>query len=245
MVNQLVSCFHRFFALLLWERQRAEHCANCITYLTSEKLTLPARSLLTCGLTRVKESESVSRSVRSDSLQPHGPARLLCPWDSPGKNTGVGSRAFLQGIFPTQGSNLDLPHCRPALYHLSHRGSPFWLQPSVLLRQNCCPFFTHILGPDLYSQPHDAGRTTISRLPKSGWQCSQCSPYVSFALVITQRARTFPSVAPTQEAIDQLRLSRTRTPMCHPWRGLSVGRRSSCLCGFVFTDISEVSLKQR
>ena len=33
--------------------------------------------------------------------------RLLCPWDSPGKNTGVGYHALLQGIFPTQGSN---PH---------------------------------------------------------------------------------------------------------------------------------------
>ena len=39
---------------------------------------------------------------------PHGlwPARLLCPWDSPGKNTGVHCHALLQGIFPTQGSNL-------------------------------------------------------------------------------------------------------------------------------------------
>ena len=37
-----------------------------------------------------------------DSLQPHGlqPARLLCPWDSPAKNTGVGCHALLQGIFP-------------------------------------------------------------------------------------------------------------------------------------------------
>ena len=40
---------------------------------------------------------------------PHGPpsTRLLCPWDSPGKNSGVGCHA-LQGIFPTQGSNLHL-----------------------------------------------------------------------------------------------------------------------------------------
>ena len=40
-------------------------------------------------------------SVASDSLQPHGlsPARLPCPWDSPGKNTGVGSHSLLQGIF--------------------------------------------------------------------------------------------------------------------------------------------------
>ena len=42
--------------------------------------------------------------------EPHGlyPARLLCPWDSPDKSTGVGCHALLQGIFPTQGSNLCL-----------------------------------------------------------------------------------------------------------------------------------------
>ena len=59
-------------------------------------------------------SESVSHSVVSDSLQPHGlqPARLPCPWDSPGKNTGVGCHALLQGIFPTQGLNPGLPHCK-------------------------------------------------------------------------------------------------------------------------------------
>ena len=39
------------------------------------------------------------------------PARLLCPWDFPGKNTGVGYYFLLQGIFPTQGSNLGLLHC--------------------------------------------------------------------------------------------------------------------------------------
>ena len=43
--------------------------------------------------------------------------------DSPGKNTGVGCHALLQGIFPTQGSNPGLPHCRQILYHLSHQGS--------------------------------------------------------------------------------------------------------------------------
>ena len=44
--------------------------------------------------------------------------------DSPGKNTGVGCHALLQGIFPTQGSNVGLPHFRQTLYHLSHQGSP-------------------------------------------------------------------------------------------------------------------------
>ena len=44
--------------------------------------------------------------------------------DSLGKNTGVGCHALLQGIFPTQGSNPGLPHCRWILYHLIHQGSP-------------------------------------------------------------------------------------------------------------------------
>ena len=44
--------------------------------------------------------------------------------DSPGKNTGVGCHALLQGIVPTQGSNPGLPHCRWILYWLSHQGSP-------------------------------------------------------------------------------------------------------------------------
>ena len=43
---------------------------------------------------------------------------------SSGKNTGMGCHALLQGIFPTQGSNLVLPHCRRSLYHLRHQGSP-------------------------------------------------------------------------------------------------------------------------
>ena len=54
------------------------------------------------------------------------PSRLLCARDSPGKNTGVGCQALLQGIFPTQGSNPGLLHCRRILYCLSHQGSPSW-----------------------------------------------------------------------------------------------------------------------
>ena len=49
---------------------------------------------------------------------------LYSPWNSPGQNTGVGSLSLLQGIFPTQGSNLGLLHCRQILYQLSHKGSP-------------------------------------------------------------------------------------------------------------------------
>ena len=64
--------------------------------------------------------------VMSNSLWSHElePTRLLCPWDSPGKNTGVSHHALFQGIFPTQGPNPGLPHCRWILYHLSYQGSP-------------------------------------------------------------------------------------------------------------------------
>ena len=46
--------------------------------------------------------------------------QLLCPWDFPGKNTGLGCHFLLQGIFPAQGSNPGLPHYRQILYHLGH-----------------------------------------------------------------------------------------------------------------------------
>ena len=69
----------------------------------------------------VEKSESESCSVVSDSLQSHG---LYSKWNSPGQNTGVGSLSLLQGIFPTQGLNPGLPHCRLTLYQLNQKGSP-------------------------------------------------------------------------------------------------------------------------
>ena len=72
-------------------------------------------------------------SVQSDSfgLQP---SRLLCPWDSPGKNTGVGYHFLLQGIFPTQGSNphhLHLLHWQAVSLPLSYLESPCVYTPNV------------------------------------------------------------------------------------------------------------------
>ena len=68
-------------------------------------------------------------------------SRLLCPWDSPGKNTGVGSLSLLQGNFPTQGLNPGLLHCRWILYQLSHQGSPgkWWKgkQSGLFINSNC------------------------------------------------------------------------------------------------------------
>ena len=94
----------------------------------------------------------VSRSVVSDSSQLHRvQLASLCPWDSPGKNTGVGCHFLLQGIFLTQESNPGLPHCRQILYHLSHQGSPLlqMSQSQIQLRAILHPCFQQ-LGQVLY-----------------------------------------------------------------------------------------------
>ena len=60
-------------------------------------------------------------------------------WDSPGQNTGVGSRSLLQGIIPTQRSNPGLPDCKRILYQLSYQGSPElkWLCLFTWLEDSC------------------------------------------------------------------------------------------------------------
>ena len=82
---------------------------------------LPGKPKLGC--TSVWFSLSVLSSLRPHGLQP---ARVLCSWDFPGKNTGVGCHFLLQGIFLTQGMNLHLLrllHCQ-AIVYLSHLGKP-------------------------------------------------------------------------------------------------------------------------
>ena len=68
----------------------------------------------------------VSHPVVSDCSWPHGlyPARLLCPWGFPGKNTEVGCHFLLQGIFPTQGSNLNLMYWQVGSLLLESPGKP-------------------------------------------------------------------------------------------------------------------------
>ena len=64
----------------------------------------------------------------SDCLRPYGlqSARLLCPGDSPGKNTAMSCHFLLQGIFPTQRLNPGLQHCGQILYHVSYQESSFF-----------------------------------------------------------------------------------------------------------------------
>ena len=59
-----------------------------------------------------------------DPVDCNPPTRLLCPWNFPGKNTGVDCHFLPQGIFPTQGSNPHLLHCKRILYQLSYQENP-------------------------------------------------------------------------------------------------------------------------
>ena len=80
------------------------------------------------------------------TLSPCGlqPCRLLCPWDSPGKNPGVGCHALLQGILPTQGSNLGLL-C--FLYWRQNRFSPHWAIREALCVRVCVYTYIHTYKP--------------------------------------------------------------------------------------------------
>ena len=84
--------------------------------------------------------ETESHSVVSNSLWPHG---LYSPWNSPGQNTGVGRLLLLQGIFPTQGLNPGLLHCRWILYQVRHKGSPW------ILEWVACPFCSGFPNPGM------------------------------------------------------------------------------------------------
>ena len=96
------------------------------------------------------ESESKGRSVVSDFLRPHG---LYNPWNSPGQNTGVGSLSLLQGIFPTQGSNPGLPHCRHiSLVYFSGRCPTMVGQVCLIII-----FFFHCTPNSLISSKISAG----------------------------------------------------------------------------------------
>ena len=114
------------------------------------------------------EVKKWSHSVMSNSLRPHGlyPARLPCPWDFPGKNTGMGYHFLLQGIFPTPGSNLGLPYGRKALYCLSHQRIPWnsvWVTREFIGR-------TDAKAEALILWPPDAKSQLIGEDPDSGKQ---------------------------------------------------------------------------
>ena len=98
------------------------------------------------------------------TLRPHG---LYSPWNSPGQNTGLGNPSLLHWIFPTQGSNPGLPHCRWILYQLSHQGNPLATLKNLFQRES--PFFEWDLLAEInfICMAHMYGRWQTSSCPAS------------------------------------------------------------------------------
>ena len=117
----------------------------------------PLRIMCACSVT----------SVVSDSMWPYGLqlTRLLCPWDSPGKITGVGCHFLLQGIFLTQGWSLSLLHWQVGSLPLAPPGQPlriipvwFYFYSSRTYRSTTsCDlsvlFTTHLLASSIFIPP--------------------------------------------------------------------------------------------
>ena len=145
-------CFSKYFmadSLIFFKSLRKYHCLNetslfaifWILYLLSPPKLYGETLIYNCDSFRRWGPWEVMRSwgwgphkweccLVAQScltlLQPHGlqSTWLLCPWDFPGKNTGVGCHALLQELFPTQESKPGLLHCRHILYCQSDQGSP-------------------------------------------------------------------------------------------------------------------------
>ena len=141
--NYLILCCSLLLLLLIFPNIR----------IFSSELALHIRSNFAI-LGWSMKVKSKSHSVVSNSLWPH---RLYSPWDSPGQNARVHSLSLLQRIFPTQGSNPGLPHCRQILYQLSHKESPiarlniiylFWLYLFFVIYQHSY-FIINNLSPNI------------------------------------------------------------------------------------------------
>ena len=113
----VIIFFPQHFLLIL---SQSSYLSAYITHLFLPVSTFPLR---TFNILIMRACQSLSH-VRLFVTLWTQPTRLLCPWNSPGKDSGVGIHSLLWGIFPTQGPNLGLLHCRQLLYHLSHQVSP-------------------------------------------------------------------------------------------------------------------------
>ena len=118
---------------LFWVFHKREHLSDPGEHLSVFRHFIKSKCQI--SLFQPEESESVCLSGVSDLSDPIdcSPPGSSVHGDSPGKNTGVGCHALLQGIFPIQGSNLGLLHYKQILYHLSHQGR----KVKVLVTQSC------------------------------------------------------------------------------------------------------------
>ena len=145
----------------------------------------------------------------SDSLQPHGlPAKLFCPWNSSGKNTGVGCLSLLQGIFLTQGSNprlLGLLHWQVESLLLDPLGKPvmvlgetirFRLGHKSSIHLLLQPHPSALWGPskkarkrDLWPEASHAG-TSVNFKPLKQWGINSCCLTTVHSILLQQPEQT-------------------------------------------------------
>ena len=121
-------------------------------------------------LFRIAHVKLKVKAAQSDSVRPQG---LYSPWNSPGQNPGVGSFSLLQGIFPNQGLNPRLPHCRwilPAEPQGRPKDtgmhSPFLLQDIFLTQKSNCiagRFFTNWSIREAFKNPNQPLRSGCRR----------------------------------------------------------------------------------
>ena len=116
------------------------------------------------------------------TLWPHG---LYRRWNSPGQNTGVGSRSLLQGIFPNQEWNPGLLHCRWILYQLSH-SSVQWLSRVQL----CNPMGCSTLGFPVHHQLQELAQTNVYQVGDA----NQPTHPLSFSSSLLLMPSVFPSI---------------------------------------------------
>ena len=109
----------------------AQHISNFSFRRLSEIIYEPHNTQARCFINYT----SCSSNLRYFFLRHLEPTRLLCPWDLPGKNTGMGCHSFLQGMFLTQGSNPSYPSLQADSLPLSHQGIPDYV--SIHLSSPC------------------------------------------------------------------------------------------------------------
>ena len=151
--NTEVGCHFLFQCMKV--KSESEVAQSCPTLSDLMDCSLPGSSahgifqarILEWGAIAVSESRITCPHFRwhcssqvhgAHSLWPHGlqPARLLCPWDFPSKNTEVGCCFLFQRIFLTQGSNPHLLYWQEGSLPLSHQGSPVLHKSAQIMRQN-------------------------------------------------------------------------------------------------------------
>ena len=154
-----------------------------------------------------KGSESLL--IVANSLWPHVHVTIYSPWSSLGRHTGMGRCSLLQAIFPTQGLNPGLPHCRWILYKVNHQGSPRILEwvaypfsgesfrPKNLTGISCIEgrFFTSwatkevLRMPKVASKPPEARRQLWSRRSFTTFRSNQPHHHLNLRLPVSRTVK--------------------------------------------------------